>query len=66
MDRRWRQVEQLWRLCLSQAAAGASRDLAQKHPKNQALQRTARALGNNATPKALGRHAGEVQEQSEL
>lgn len=51
VGQRLRQVEKLRRLCLSLAAAGASRELARKYPENQALQRTARALGNNAAAK---------------
>lgn len=62
VGQRLRQVEQLRRLCLSLAAAGVSRELAQKYPENQVLQRTARALGNNAAAKTPSRQDGEAQE----
>ena len=65
VGQRLRQVEQLRRLCLSLAAAGVSRELAQKYPENQVLQRTARALGNYVAPKTSTRQDGEWQDESE-
>ena len=42
---RLRQVEALRRLCLSLARSSAAREIMTKHPSNEALRRTAAALG---------------------
>lgn len=42
---RLEQVESLRRLCLSLARSSAAREIAVKHPANEKVRRTTRALG---------------------
>ncbi len=44
ISRRLRHVEQLRRLCLSLSSSSAGRDIAQRFPDNESVQRTNRAL----------------------
>jgi len=43
--RRLEQVESLRKLCLSLARSSVAREIALKHPANETVRRTARALG---------------------
>jgi hypothetical protein len=45
VGRRLEQVEALRKLCLSLACSSVSREIALKHPANERVRRTARALG---------------------
>ncbi len=45
ISRRFEQVGALRRLCLSLARSSAGRDILRKHPANEKVRRTSRALG---------------------